>query len=465
MVSFDSLRFGLPSLLAVAGFVSVAAAGPKILPVLNKPIADLSSIPIASVALNLNNAFGTEAIDNQVVRFTSQFVHSDNTPIILDMALFSNRTPVTRTNFLNYVSTGNYVNSFIHRSVPGFVIQGGSFYVDAGDNIQEVPTNPPIANEFGVSNTLGTISMAKADGDPNSATSGWFVSLGENSNKLDPQNGGFTVFGRVTKDTFVNAQLFGYPYVFPIYSYPAPFSELPLFYKHVAYSSLIPDLILFTDVSMVPLPAGQAGETTTLTYTVVSNSNPVVAAASIQSPATLNLVPQAGQTGTTNITVRATDSVGNTVNDTFSFTVNPTDTYATWATRTTFPGGQSGAGQDPDGDSLANLPEYAFLGDPAVASQAPLPVPGKTGLSPAPQFLTLSFALRKFTSGLSYVVEANDQLSGTWSPVWSSADGLGSAQVVSFTDQADRTLVTIKDNVTIGSRPQRYMRVRVAQAL
>lgn len=47
--------------------------------------------------------------------------------------------------------------------------------------------------------------MAKLGGDPNSATSQWFVSMGDNSANLDNQNGGFTVFARVTQDTMTNA--------------------------------------------------------------------------------------------------------------------------------------------------------------------------------------------------------------------------------------------------------------------
>jgi cyclophilin family peptidyl-prolyl cis-trans isomerase len=43
--------------------------------------------------------------------------------------------------------------------------------------------------------------MAKADGSPNSATCQWFFNLGNNSTNLDNQNGGFTVFGHVVRDT------------------------------------------------------------------------------------------------------------------------------------------------------------------------------------------------------------------------------------------------------------------------
>jgi cyclophilin family peptidyl-prolyl cis-trans isomerase len=110
-----------------------------------------------------------------------------------DMELYPEIAPETVENFLTYAGFGDYDGTIIHRSVPGFVIQGGG-YTPNGQHIQ---TDPPVVNEFGLSNVTNTVAMAKVGGNPNSATSEWFVNLANNGPNLDNQNGGFTVFGRV----------------------------------------------------------------------------------------------------------------------------------------------------------------------------------------------------------------------------------------------------------------------------
>lgn len=132
-----------------------------------------------------------------------------------------NRTsaPVTVANFLSYIDDGNgnnrYDGTFIHRSKPGFIVQGGGFIYDpalgafappsipplATDPVRDIvtPSDPMIVNEFDPSrsNLRGTIAMAKVGNNPDSATSQWFFNLADNSANLDNQNGGFTVFGQV----------------------------------------------------------------------------------------------------------------------------------------------------------------------------------------------------------------------------------------------------------------------------
>lgn len=115
--------------------------------------------------------------------------------------LFDDVTPITVSNFLNYVNSGRYNGTVIHRSVSNFVIQGGWLTFDSAASVlNPISTDAAIQNEPGLSNTRGTVAMAKLSGDPNSATSQWFVNLQNNSADLDGQNGGFTVFGRVIDD-------------------------------------------------------------------------------------------------------------------------------------------------------------------------------------------------------------------------------------------------------------------------
>lgn len=116
-----------------------------------------------------------------------------------EVNLFDKTTPATVENFLKYVADGAYDDTYIHRSVPEFVVQGGGFVFDyeeqEGTPITLLPT---VVNEPKLSNKRGTIAMAKKDGQPDSATSQWFFNVSDNSANLDSNNGGFTVFGQVT---------------------------------------------------------------------------------------------------------------------------------------------------------------------------------------------------------------------------------------------------------------------------
>jgi peptidyl-prolyl cis-trans isomerase A (cyclophilin A) len=113
----------------------------------------------------------------------------------------------TVDNFLKYVKAtpedevyGNYANTIIHRSVPGFVIQGGGYIYDDELPPTAITSGPKITNQPVYSNVKGTITMAKLASSVNSATNQWFINLEDNSGgnaQLDRQNGGFTVFGVV----------------------------------------------------------------------------------------------------------------------------------------------------------------------------------------------------------------------------------------------------------------------------
>ena len=120
----------------------------------------------------------------------------------IKIQLFDSITPKTVANFLSYVNSGAYDNTIFHRSVPGFIVQGGGYDWNATANYPvAISTLGTVVNEFKKSNLRGTIAMAKLGGDPNSASDQWFFNLADNAANLDNQNGGFTVFGQVIDNT------------------------------------------------------------------------------------------------------------------------------------------------------------------------------------------------------------------------------------------------------------------------
>ena len=146
----------------------------------------------------------------------------------IDVNLYDSAAPRTVSNFLAYVNSGAYRNSFIHRSVPGFIIQGGGFvWDDASRTVAGVVTGAPVINEFSPlrSNRRGTIAMAKLGSDPNSATSQWFINLVDNGSGLDTQNGGFTVFGEISAPSMAVVDAIAN---LPLINAGSPFDTLPI---------------------------------------------------------------------------------------------------------------------------------------------------------------------------------------------------------------------------------------------
>jgi cyclophilin family peptidyl-prolyl cis-trans isomerase len=116
----------------------------------------------------------------------------------IDIELFNAAAPITVENFLRYVTSGRLDETFFHRSVNNFVIQGGgyTYRADRSPRLQAVQTDPPIVREqSGRSNLARTVAMARTN-DPNSATSQFFINLEDNIS-LNTTGGGYTVFGRV----------------------------------------------------------------------------------------------------------------------------------------------------------------------------------------------------------------------------------------------------------------------------
>ncbi len=109
--------------------------------------------------------------------------------------------PNTVANFLNYVRDGRYSNTYIHAAIGGTFIRGGSFsFNDCNQGAVPIETDAPIAFEnTGLSNLSGTIAMRHDGEDVNSATSEWFINIGDDPS-ADTMNGGYVVFGKVIGD-------------------------------------------------------------------------------------------------------------------------------------------------------------------------------------------------------------------------------------------------------------------------
>jgi cyclophilin family peptidyl-prolyl cis-trans isomerase len=273
----------------------------------------------AHTTLNLINYFDDPYTTGLVANFQLSNTSIGNGGI--NVVLFDQNglgAPKTVQNFQNYVNSGSYSNTIIHRSAPEFVIQGGGFTVN-NLTVGIVPSNAPVENEFSTqrSNVRGTIAMAKLGNDPNSATNQWFFNLNDNSSNLNNQNGGFTVFGQAisnndlgTIDAIASIPTYDGTQVNPA------FTDLPLIVENPAQPVVNQDdnFIRYSNITI-----SQRDE---LNFTILGNSKPDLVTPTINgNQLSLNYFPN--QSGTTDISIRATNLLGEFVDSRFSVTVLP----------------------------------------------------------------------------------------------------------------------------------------------
>jgi cyclophilin family peptidyl-prolyl cis-trans isomerase len=151
------------------------------------------------------------AVSAQVVRF-------ETTVGNFDMVLNPTNNPILQAhvdNMLDYVESNRYRASWINRAAEGFVLQMGGFYshtrrppptIDSTREVRSFDPVPgePAAENSGLSNTVGTVSLALS-GDSqgtnqDSGTSSFFVNLTSNA-FLDAD---FTVFAAIPDMTVIN---------------------------------------------------------------------------------------------------------------------------------------------------------------------------------------------------------------------------------------------------------------------
>jgi len=288
-------------------------------PIVTNPILNVVvNINAPDTTLNLSNYFDDPLTTGKVARFN--LANTSTGTIgngIINVVLFDQTgtgAPLTVQNFQSYLNTGSYTNSFIHRSIPGFIVQGGG-YTYNNSTLGTIPSNAPVQNEFSTqrSNLRGTIAMAKLGNNPNSATNQWFFNLADNSSNLNNQNGGFTVFGQAlgasdltTIDAIAAVRT---------YNYGGAFTNLPLTQAAISDTNFI----RFSSITVT-----QQDE---LRFSIVNNSKPTLVTPSISNKQLfLDYLPN--QTGSSQITVRATNLFGEFIDYQFTATVLPTITLA-----------------------------------------------------------------------------------------------------------------------------------------
>jgi peptidyl-prolyl cis-trans isomerase A (cyclophilin A) len=187
----------------------------------------------------------------------------------IDTRLFDTATPLSVTNFMNYVTSNRYDGTFFHRvpqapsgGTSDFVVQGGGFKLNNSIfQAAGITTDPVVQNEPGISNVRGTLSYAKGS-SPNSATSQFFFNISDNLFLNNPPSL-FTAFGRVvgTSMTVVDA-INDLPVINAAGAENAPgedFDEIPVFnvQKVVQQNDITnEDAVMVNDVFQLNIPDG-----------------------------------------------------------------------------------------------------------------------------------------------------------------------------------------------------------------
>jgi peptidyl-prolyl cis-trans isomerase A (cyclophilin A) len=128
----------------------------------------------------------------------------------IELAIDTKSAPNTAANFLRYLDAGHYNGGTFHRTVkmdnqPDSpvkieVIQAGVSAERGGDGFPPIPLER--TTETGLRHTDGAVSMAR--GQPDSATSGWFICINDQPSldfggARNPDGQGFAAFGRVVR--------------------------------------------------------------------------------------------------------------------------------------------------------------------------------------------------------------------------------------------------------------------------
>ena len=316
-------------------------------PTIATPIAPVSvAVGASPTQIDLAGSFTSPDFTDSLVTFQT----SDG-PVQVE--LFDKADPQTVANFFDYIESGAYNDSIFHRDVqstdtntPGLsILQGGALTLNAaGNGFANIPILSPagtgVPSEFpgtvptkGV-NVAGTIAMAQTSGNPNSGTDQFFFNTSSNTSSLDSQK--FTVFGKILPASeAVLKALAATPHQTSLTNptlttdFPtADFGNVPL-KNYKGSSTTFPGDAKASNFLVIKKVVFNK-RSDSLSYSVLSNSNPTLVTPTITNEWLTPLTYAAGQHGSATIVLQAKNSFGATVTQTITVTAGrkPTQSAA-----------------------------------------------------------------------------------------------------------------------------------------
>jgi cyclophilin family peptidyl-prolyl cis-trans isomerase len=298
-------------------FAGVFVRAQSTVPTVSQSIPGQSLSPgAAAKTIDVSSYFSVPGVTGQIVQFDTVFGK-------FNVELRADAAPKQVANFLGYVQRGDYRKTFIHRSATFdgaaiSIIQGGGYTFNLASGTSGaavVAKQAPVPLEYNLPNERGTLAAARTS-DINSATSEWFFNVRDNTSILGPaNNGGYTVFARVLGSGMSVVDVIA---ALPRVNAGTPFTELPVRDYAVGSNADILESNLAMVSAVTPASLFSTGSgAAVVTFTVQNSASDVVATA--MNGSSLTLTPL--KAGSATITVRATDTNGNTADNTFTVAV------------------------------------------------------------------------------------------------------------------------------------------------
>ena len=429
-----------PSLARLALRITPALSAPQ----LKETIPDVKMIISENpVIVNLNSYF-----QDQDTRIAVQINTNYGNMVF---SLFDKTLPDPVSNFLTYVDRESYNNNIFHRSVNSQglnIIQSGSYSLKDNKFIS-LPTDPPIINKPGITNSRGTLAFARTS-DPNSATSGWYINTQDNPG-LDLGDS-YTVFGRAINNSLdVIDKIAAFPtgsHTVILNNTPYTLSDFPTTDGRSPSFNDSENIIRVQSIVRVP----------SFSYEINSDSDLGIVRATIETNGqSQNLALKSLKIGSTQLELSGTDIDGNTIKSLINIEVE--NNYEAWSISEGLEPGSNAMNDRPTKGRLNNLQSYAFGGKALDGNDDEERLPKIIFLDLNGEIRpSIKLFHRKFISDLNYSVQSSHDLKN-WNAIWSTSDGKSSPLITDLKEDGIFSEITILNPVKEEAKSQQFFRV------